>query len=109
MFNVWQMIAFAALFAAVCTAVVNVLWSRYHDHVRTSLEKDLRNLWEEIDTLEEMDEPSQTLTPEEREARRHIRHFQEHPEDYTVAIEESDDGTFVTVFLKDPEGGEDDV
>lgn len=104
MYNAYQMIACAALSAATCAVVVNILWLRHHRRVCSLLERDLRDLWEEIDTLEEMDDPPQVLTPEEQEARKHIRHFQEHPEDYTVAYEEgANGGLYVTVSLKDPE------
>lgn len=109
MFNTYQMILCAVLSAVTSAAVSNILWIRHQRRVVSLLERDLRDLWEEIDTLEEMDEPPRVLTPEEQEAERQIRHFREHPEDYNVAFEESDGGLYVTVSLKDPEGGDGDA
>lgn len=109
MYSTLDMILCAALSSVTCAIVSNVLWLRHHRRVRSLLEKDLRDLWEKIDTLEEMDEQPRILTPEEQEAERHIRHFREHPEDYTVTYEESDGVLYVTVSLKDPEDGDADA
>lgn len=109
MYNSFHLILGALLASSISAAVSNILWIRHHRRVVSLLERDLRDLWEEIDTLEEMDEPPRVLTPEEQEAERQIRHFREHPEDYNVAFEESDGGLYVTVSLKDPEGGEGDA
>lgn len=103
MFNAYQMILCSLLSAITSSTVCSVLWLRYHRRVRSLLERDLRDLWDEIDTLEEMDEPPRQLTPEEQEVARQIKHYREHPEDYECSYEETDDCLYVTVSLKNPE------
>ena len=103
MFNTYQMILCAVLSAITSSTVCSFLWLRYHRRVRSLLERDLRDLWEEIDPLEEMDEPPRQLTPEEQEVAEHIKRYREHPEDYECSFEETDGGLYVTVSLKDPE------
>lgn len=103
MFNTYQMILCAVLSAITSSTVCSALWLRYHRRVKALLERDLRDLWEEIDTLEEMDEPPRQLTPEEQAAAEHIKRYREHPEDYECSFEETDGVLYVTVSLKDPE------
>ena len=106
MFNTYHLIFCSLLSAIVSSTVCNFLWLRYLRRVRSLYERDLRDLWEEIDTLEEMDEPPRQLTPEEQAVAEHIKHYREHPEDYKCSFEETDGGLYVTVSLKDPEEGE---
>ena len=79
MYNTYQLILCALLSSFTSAAVSNILWLRHHRRVRSLLG---------------------------HEAEKYIQRFREHPEDYTVTYEESDGGLYVTVSLKDPEGGD---
>ena len=107
MYSAFDLILASALSSIVSALVCTILWRRQYDRLGDAWMADHLRLEDALEQYE--DEPPRVRTPEEQEAERHIRHFREHPEDYTVSIEESDGGVYVTVSLKDPEGGDSDA
>lgn len=95
MYSSFQLFLCSLIASAVSATVSNVLWIRHHRRVCSLLERDLRDLWEE------MDEPPLDLSPEDRMVLATMRDYWQHPSRFELVREESAEGLHVTVRRKE--------